>query len=316
MLALSGRHPEPYLEHYYRKNFPVISETPQASNALMQANRDLLNLITAYAVAHTKHERRLCDGYIDDIARILTTAGMNYSEFACFWPVCDITYSIFMKMEDADQRSLLRDLVEQYIELRHRMYGFHGYTATTLQVQADSFAHKHSGSLARIKIIDLLSKRRFERLQNSTHRFTRPVVGKKYILPDGGDKALFKRMLEETNIAFDWSRRHDGKLPDFVVFSKPYVFIIEHKHMKEGGGGQDKQIVELIDFVEQSESQRIVHYVAFLDGAMANTLLVTPRGDGKLSAQLKHIERALRSHPKNYFVNTAGFNAILDALPA
>jgi hypothetical protein len=316
LLALSKRNPEPYLEPYYRKNFLVITAPPQRSNDLMKANRDLLDLITAYAVAHARNEKRLCSGYIDDIARVLATAGMNYSEFASFWAVCDITYSIFKKMNIATQRALLRDLVEQYIELRHHVYGFHGYTATTLQVQADSFAHKHSGSLARTKIIDLLHKRGFSRLRAFTSRFAAPVPNKIFILPDGGDKTLFVRFLGDTKTRFAWSRRHDGKLPDFVIFSEPHTFIVEHKHMKEGGGGQDKQIVEIIDFVEQSEPKSMTHYVAFLDGAMANMLMADQRSSGKLSAQLRHIERALRLYPKNYFVNTAGFNALLDALPA
>jgi hypothetical protein len=83
-------------------------------------------------------------------------------------------------------------------------------------------------------------------------------------------------------------------------------WIIEHKHMKEFGGGQNKQINEIIDFVGQREGNREVHCVSFLDGIPFNRLLIQP-GDRKVMAQRRRIEENLEHCPSNFFVNTAGF---------
>lgn len=81
--------------------------------------------------------------------------------------------------------------------------------------------------------------------------------------------------------------------------------VIEHKHMKEGGGGQDKQIGELIDFIRQNDPQ--VSYISFLDGVYFNELAVADQSERKSRAQLNQIRQALRANRYNYFVNTAGF---------
>jgi len=315
ILAHSQQHPEPLFEASYLKNFLVITTPPERANTLMEANRGLLDLITAYAVAKQHGESSICDGYISDMIPLLRVEGINYSEFASFWPVYDTSHSAFQAMTADEQRHLLHDLVEQYIELRHRAYGLHGYTATTLQVQADSFGHKHSGALARNKITRLLQKRGYGRAAPKEDGAMGSLDHRTFIFPDGGDRKAFAAFLDRTRIRFAWGKRHDGKRPDVVIFAQPHVFIVEHKHMKEGGGGQDKQIVELINFVEQSErhENETIHYVAFLDGTMANTLLAGRNAGRKLNAQLQHIERALRAHEENYFVNTAGFIALINA---
>ena len=297
ILVHSRRNPEPSFEANYLKNFPVITTPPERANALMEANRELMDLITAYAVAKQRGALKLCDGCISDIAQLLHIEGMNYSEFVSFWPVYDTTHSAFRGMTRNEQRRLLRELVEQYIALRHHTYGLHGYTATTLQVQADSFGHKHSGALARNKINGLLQKRGYDHAAH-TDRTTHGFESGMFIFPDGEDRNAFAAFLDRTRIRFALGKRHDGKRPDAVIVAHSHTLIVEHKHMKEGGGGQDKQIVELIDF----------------DGTMANTLLVRHHPDGKLDKQYQHINRALRAYPANYFVNTAGFIALLDAL--
>lgn len=87
--------------------------------------------------------------------------------------------------------------------------------------------------------------------------------------------------------------------------------------MKEGGGGQDKQLAELIDLVNYSEPEFTasgfsVSYISFLDGVLFNEL-ANPRTP-KMKAQRAAIESALETNPENYFVNTWGFQRLITRL--
>ncbi len=100
-------------------------------------------------------------------------------------------------------------------------------------------------------------------------------------------------------------------MPDFLIRHKKDIFILEHKHKKEGGGGQDKQIKELIDVVKIKSDQH--HFVAFLDGIHSNTILAaSDRGSvsPKVKAQYRDILKALRTNKGNYWINTDGFQKL------
>ena len=80
--------------------------------------------------------------------------------------------------------------------------------------------------------------------------------------------------------------------------------------MKEGGGGQDKQVAELISLIEQQETSSKISYVAFLDGIYFNSF-VHPTSP-KAKEQVLQIRAALTKNPRNYFVNTYGLSTLLE----
>ena len=100
-----------------------------------------------------------------------------------------------------------------------------------------------------------------------------------------------------------------NKLPDIVFNCNGQFYICELKTMKGCGGGQNKQIVELAYFIKFKEDDARFHYVAFLDGDYANTLMRSNMP--KVVAQRNDICNALRVNEGNYFVNTAGFNKLV-----
>ena len=109
---------------------------------------------------------------------------------------------------------------------------------------------------------------------------------------------------------FDWSKKHQNKCADLVFISPTgQVYISEFKHMKEGRGGQDKQVAELISLIEQPETSSKISYVAFLDGIYFN-LFVNPTSP-KAKEQVSQIRAALTKYPRNYFVNTYGLAKLL-----
>lgn len=90
------------------------------------------------------------------------------------------------------------------------------------------------------------------------------------------------------------------------------IYIFELKTMKEGGGGQDKQTAEIIQFISFSESNKKVHYVVFIDGLFLNRLF--KENSPKAKEQRKNIEDALVNNKGNYFLNTKGLETFINQL--
>ena len=84
--------------------------------------------------------------------------------------------------------------------------------------------------------------------------------------------------------------------------------------MKGSGGGQDKQLVEIINFIRYQEQDASVHYVVYFDGEYANMLLSASQRSPKLERQYQDIVKCLTENPRNFFVNPEGFVALLNEL--
>ena len=85
--------------------------------------------------------------------------------------------------------------------------------------------------------------------------------------------------------------------------------IVEHKILKESGGGQDKQLTEIIDFVGQDE--RGVNYISFMDGILFNEFN-NQKKKNKLTTEKNNIVGNLKRCPYNYFVNEYGFRKVIE----
>ena len=95
-----------------------------------------------------------------------------------------------------------------------------------------------------------------------------------------------------------------------VFFINGEYFIVEMKSMKGSGGGQDKQLTEVINFIRYAESDEHIHYITYLDGEYSN-LLHSGTTQPKIRRQYDDAMACLRSHPGNYFLNTAGFEEFI-----
>jgi len=133
-----------------------------------------------------------------------------------------------------------------------------------------------------------------------------------YIYPDKTGKLLFKKILKHYGIKFKWSKNHENKQTDFLFKIGNRIFIMEHKHMKEGGGGQNKQMSEIINFISYADSG--VHYISFLDGVYFNLLADKNVKSGKSFEQINSIFNNLKKNKQNYFVNTYGFRQLVKSL--
>jgi len=314
LFEISIENEENYVDKYYAKNNkPIITDNSKKINNLMKANIDILDNISAYKIAIESNNIKMQEIALKNIILALDTTGINFSEFTSYWATKDISYSIykntlkteFLKME------FLKNIIPEFIKDRHLLYKIHGYSFSTLQVVSDSKAHKGNGSAGSKKIIDIFKNFGFSHfVSNDILKFNK--TNKIFICPDKTDSILFKKILKKYKINFDWSKNHENKQTDFLFKVDKKIFIMEHKHMKESGGGQDKQMSEIIDFI--SYRDKGVYYVSFLDGLYFNLIADKSIKSGKSFEQRKKIEKNLRKNKRNYFVNTNGFIELMNEI--
>jgi len=311
ILQSSIENPEPFFDEFYSKvgSGPVISQDPSALTRLQEANRRIRDNITAIEAIQRHGSSPMLTKLIDEIVKCLEVDGINNSEFTSFWEVNDVSFSIYDSMPKEDKRNFLSHIISKYIDHRHGLYRQYGYSDVTLQVKADSFAHKRSGSQGNMKFKTIAAE--FGLSLRPIHSVAAYMEGPSAVIyPDKENERLFDQLIGELRANFNWGRKHEGKRPDFMIRIKRNHLIVEHKHMKEAGGGQNKQISEIIDFISHDDSSSNIGYVSFMDGILFNKLL-SGRGDRKVNVQREGIYANLKKNPRNFFVNTYGFKEML-----
>jgi len=220
-----------------------------------------------------------------------------------------MSYSGFKKLPN--NKDILNELLKRYCKRRRKIYDKLGYSNITIQALYDSGASRKKGTAGILKVTDLINRT----LNNMKHLKTIEEVENNkagYFLPDKGDRWVFKAFCKKQSINYRFGKEHQNKDPDVVLKYGKHIFIIEAKHIKESGGAQDKQIVETVEFIRYSENSKYIHYVSFMDGIYFNNFVWSlPEDNTKINKQKKDIERYLRNNPINFFVNTAGFTALL-----
>ncbi len=312
LFEYSLKNPEPIIDGAYVKNGSlIISKDPRNPSALMKANNELIESINAYKFAKNNGSKSTADKAIRKILEIVKNKNINFSEFVSFWSVVDMSYSLYKKRDFDEQFQIIKDVTDKYLQFRHGLYTTYGYSPTTLQVGKDAKAHKESGNLGIAKVSKILDDKGFHNANMENVDDFIANGDKKYIQADKKGKKLFKEFIVKYKIKFSWSRNKEEKMPDFLIKYGKHFFIVEHKHMKEGGGGQDKQINEVISFISFKETKQNIHYISFLDGLYFNLFADKKYfSKGKVFTQLNNIKNNLKSNKKNFFVNTKGFEKL------
>lgn len=307
--AFSAEHPEPTIDPFYNKGVMVIPPTASESNLLTERNARLLELVSAFHVLdETKSDtdnprlRKI----LEEVRSILDeTPNINFSAFTQFFMVYNFAYSSYLALGRDEKIAFLDEMLRHYCEERHSVYLSHGYSNSILQVMSDNYSHKRNSKASINKMLAILEPLGFTKVDalDSTN------VGRVYFLPDKGDRNLFADFRHRHSVAMRSASTEQGKLPDMVFGVAGEWFIVEMKNIKGSGGGQDKQMTEVINFVRYSEKNQSVHYLVFLDGEYANRLFSQP--SPKIQRQHDDILLCLKKNPGNYFVNTEGFRKFL-----
>ena len=311
---VSLENPEPVGEDLYVSDDIIVLD-----ENFIERVHELRDLIIGYCVIAKRSEETAAE-ILDEIYELITsTDNIQYTEFVAFWKAMDMSFSIFKRFStDTLQKSILKELLEKYCERRRKLYDRLGYSNVTVQALYDNGASRRKGvsGIEKIKTIvkDYLGDIPKSNSLEDIHKFNTT-----YFLPDSrNDRELFSQFVKKFKLEFSYGKRSQNKMPDFLLKHNKHFLIIEAKHIKEPGGGQDKSVGELIDFIQQEENNDKIHYVSFMDGIYFNLLISNPvqRGEitKKFQCQRSDIERALKQYKNNFFVNTAGLKALIKDL--
>lgn len=304
-LEYSKNNPEEKFDPFYAKDKVIIPPTKAEHNALIDNNDKLTKLITAFDVLEERYKNcsnDIVEKIISDIINILdNTENINYSPFVQFFMVYNFNFSLY-KSQTLDEKKLtIYEMLKKYCKERHNIYLSHGYSNFVLQVMCDNYSHKRNSKTGIEKVLKIISPYITKHLSNKLNLISENNY---YFLPDKGDKNIFEYMLETLHIKMESRKIEQGKLPDIVFKHNGHYYICELKTMKEGGGGQNKQVVEFAYFIRFSEDNENIHYITFLDSNYANILFAD--NSPKVSSQREDVLKALKNNSQNYFLNTKG----------
>ena len=271
---------------------------------LLTRNTKLIELISQYNNYNVRGDKSHNFEIIKELDECLRYDGMNLCPFSQYLMVHDVNYDMYLNSLEPKDKEYILDC---YIKDRHQAYLNRDYSEIIFQVLADNYSHKRKGKLGVKKITKICEDFGFRKITNKEQICN----DKYYILPDSDGKNLFKLILQKYNIEFDFEKSHQGKMPDVLIKYNDVFVVIEHKISKELGGGQDKQMTEIIDFIGYGE--RGVRYVSYLDGVLFNELK-NPRETNKLYRDKNNIIDNLTNNKYNYFVNDYGFKKLINSI--
>ena len=292
----------------------VVNQNEQDEETqLMEANRKLIDLIIEYSNNKNDLDQPSINSILDDISRLIEqTPSINYSPFCVYFQVVGYSYSSFMSDKDNltidEKRSLIKQLLDLYVLNRHNIYSRLGYSDISLQVQSDASSSRRKGKTGIEKMEDLLIPLGFVRARNPLDIERNEFC---YLLPDKGDILTFNRFLKFNNIRFEFRETRDNKNPDLFLRINDDFYILEHKLTNGGGGAQNAEINEIIQFISYDESKKNWHYISCLQGDFFKKLNIFNK-EPKAASQYQNVLSNLKQHPGNLFLNGKGFEKFLN----
>lgn len=289
----------------------IIPLTKEENNALTTSNSKVIRFISSIQTMIYELGFELDNPKVEQTLRLiineLKTPGMNYSAFCQYFNVHNINYSIFKNLTIEKQLSVLKFIIKPYIETRHKMYESHGYTNVVLQVMCDNYSHKRKGTYGTNKIAFLLLSLGI----NDLAKMPKPSFEQNtfFLLSDKTGKTMFRKFAKLKGIKLHEEGKTTEKFPDALIKIGKNYFIVEQKNMKEIGGGQDKQTVEITDFISKNPEFEDLHYVTFIDGIYFNQ--IDKSSTSKTLQQYTDIITSLTKYKSNYFVNSYGFKSLI-----
>lgn len=329
--------PEPLVDPFYIQSQIILTDT-FVSEA--DALREFLGVF-CYLLRQTEDDpqthivREYLTRQIDSLLR--KSERLQYTEFVAFWKCSGVSYSVYRTLEEEKRFETLAKLLNLYCVERKPTYDKFGYSHIVSQALHDSGASRSQGSSVVQKLTAMLHRLSRGTSTNSAtlNQFAADAIA--FFFPDRGGKELFEDLCANYGLSYEYGKVSQDKRPDAVVKIHSRAYIIEAKHLQEGGGHQNEQVSQLIRFISFSEPnprqsnnpalpQLSFSYVAFMDGWYFNQLIEAHklktgerkrRVGKKILEQYNSILKQLESNEHNYFVNTQGLWLLFrNALPA
>jgi hypothetical protein len=175
-----------------------------------------------------------------------------------------------------------------------------------VQAILDTNSSRKKGKCGENKLISILKKQGFKEVFDWDDFLTADFCVVKF-----SKKFNLKNVRKKLDVKIKTKKQN--KTLDLIIKVKNKILLCEAKHLNTSGGGQDKQISELIEILNLAEKNGI-SYISFLDGKYSNILLSENGHGDKITIQRKEIKKFLNNNPSNYWVNTAGFTRLISDL--
>ncbi|KKQ23152.1 MAG: hypothetical protein US35_C0007G0002 [Parcubacteria group bacterium GW2011_GWA2_37_10] len=289
---VSKNNPEKILDKFY-----VFDEKNLHLGEYISNTKDVKNILITIRTLQTKNENEeVVDKYFLELSRIMNKFS-NCSEFACFINACD-SFLDYAKNDIA----LLKKITNLYFEKRVL-----NETVPEEWIQAiiDSNAPAKKGKCGENKLLWILGKSGFAEVFGWEDFLKKQKCVAKF-------SSIFSIKDVRKRLGIKLATKKQDKKLDLIIKFENRIYICEAKHLNTGGGGQDKQISELIEIVSLKEKNKNISYISFLDGVYSNIIIGGADGGGKLIKQRQEIKKYLKKNLSNFWVNTAGFVALFE----
>lgn len=290
---ISKNNQEKLLDDFY-----VFDEKKPDLNKYIKNTKEIKNiLITIRTLQRKKEKSSVINKYFLELSKIISEFSIC-SEFGCFINACDnIWYYV------KDDLDLLKKITERYFDKRvlNEMV-----PAEWVQAILDTNSSRKKGKTGENKLIFILKKQGFREVFDWDNFFKTDYCVVKF-----SKKFNLKNVRKRLGVKINTKKQN--KALDLIIKAKDKILLCEAKHLNTSGGGQDKQISELIEILGLTEKNGIA-YISFLDGKYSNILLSDNRHGEKITTQRKEINKLLKNNPDNYWLNTSGFEALISDL--
>lgn len=287
---LSRKNPENILDGFYMfdEKHPHIAE-------YIATTKEIKNiLITIRTLQKKKESRKIVDKYFSELSKTLGQFS-NGSEFGCFINACD-SLSEFAKKDSV----LLKKITQRYFDKRILN---EAVPEEWIQAILDSNASRKKGKSGERKLLAILRNFGFQEANTWEQFFRNNKCAVEF-------SKVFSVKNIRRNLGVRLATKKQNKKLDLIIKAGNKIFLCEAKHLNTSGGGQDKQISELIEIISLKERNKRISYIAFLDGSYSNIILSDNTGGDKLTTQRREIKKHLEYNANSFWVNTAGFKAM------
>lgn len=287
---ISKNNQEKLLDDFY-----VFDEKHPDLDKYIKNTKEIKNiLITIKTLLDKKEKLATVDKYFSELSKIIGKFS-NCSEFACFVNACDNIID-----EAKNEIILLKEITERYFAkrvLNERV------PEEWVQAILDTNSSRKKGKCGENKLVHILENQGFKEVFDWDDFFKTDYCVVKF-----SKKFSLKNVRK--NLDAKIKTKKQNKTLDLIIKAKDKILLCEAKHLNTSGGGQDKQISELIEILGLTEKNG-TSYISFLDGKFSNILLSDNEHGEKITTQRKEINKFLKNNPDNYWVNTAGFEKLI-----
>ncbi len=291
---ISQQNPEKILDSFY-----VFDEKHPQLKKYIADTKEIKNILITIRMLQKKNEdKKVVKKYLLELSRTLGKFS-NCSEFACFINACDS----FLDLAKKDI-VLLEKIAKRYFEKRILN---EAVPEEWIQAILDSNAPAKKGQCGEKKLLHILTKYGFQEVKNWEDFFNKRKCIARF-------SKIFNVKNVRKNLSIKLATKKQNKKLDLIIKINGRIFLCEAKHLNTSGGGQDKQIAELIEIISLKEQNKNISYVVFLDGSYSNVLLGDEDRGDKLITQRKEIKKYLLRNPNNFWLNTAGFKSLISNL--